>query len=335
MIKDAAIPPFVAGGQWLLTSASAKVDLTSRMRRALNAVGLRLYAADASPFSAAFGFADDSFLLPPLDEPGFMQAFIAACQERDVRVVLPSRDADVLYFARHERELLSSGIWPVVSPYETVATCCDKIRFYDHCQAAGLPVLPRITDLSACEYPCFARPRSGAGGAGARTVCCAEEMETVIQSPGLADVLIQPLCSLPEFSIDALFAPGGQLMQWVVRERIRVRAGESVVSRTVSLPALDSMMRKLAGALSFSGPVTVQVFHSDQEGPYLIEVNPRFGGASALGIEAGLQTPERLAALARGDMETFEQDRPLQIGLTMLRYNNDVFISPDEDSKQL
>ena len=115
-------------------------------------------------------------------------------------------------------------------------------------------------------------------------------------------------------------------MQWVVRERLRIRAGESVVSRTVAIPAFDTVIQTLAASLPFCGPVTIQAFYSKSQGVRLIEVNPRFGGASALGIEAGLDTPARLVALAQGDNERFLYNRSLRMGLTMLRYAADVFI---------
>lgn len=325
MTADLHVPSFVSEGNWLLTSAAAKVDLTLRMRTAVNHAGLSLYAADCSPWAVAFEFADGSVLLPPIEDPGFLKIFIAECQQRNIRIVLPTRDADALFFSQHASKLQSAGIWPLVSSHKTVATCCDKIRFDDHCRGAHLPVLPRITTLDQCEYPCFVRRRRGAGGRGARPVLCAEEMAAILQNAALCDLLIQPLCNHAEYSIDALAAPDGRLVQWVVRERIQLKAGESVISRTTSIPALNALVQQLAASIPFFGPITVQAFYSEEKGPFLIEANPRFGGASALGIEAGLQTPERLVALTRGNINRFEQCADIQSGLMMLRYSKDIF----------
>jgi carbamoyl-phosphate synthase large subunit len=81
---------------------------------------------------------------------------------------------------------------------------------------------------------------------------------------------------------------------------------------------------RLARALGLIGHNTIQCF-SGEGGVRFIEVNPRFGGAAALSIEAGADTPRWLIKLVKGE--------PLapRIGdftdaLMMLRYTEDVFV---------
>ena len=324
-MTDSVPPAFAAGGNWLLTSAAAKVDLTRRLRAALNAVGLRLFAADVSPLSAAFHFSDDQLLLPSIADPGFLSHLVAVCAERNIRVVLPTRDADLSFFAKHRDALCAAGIWPLVAKAETIEICRDKLRFHQHCLTHDLPVLPRIVEPTAAEYPCFVRPRFGSAGHGSGRIPNAQALRALYGDPPWPELLIQPLCTDPEYTLDALFDLDGRAVQWIARERIRIKAGESTVSRTVALPALDALVPTLANSLHLVGPVTIQVFHSETHGPRLIEINPRFGGAAALGIEAGLDSPQRLVALAQGDLASFRHLRPLRYGLTMLRYSQDLF----------
>lgn len=326
-----APPPFAARGNWLIPSAAAKVDLTRRMREALNAIGLRLHAADSSPLSAAFHFSDGHFLLPSIEEAHFMRCLKTACAERNIRVILPTRDADLLFFAKHRDELIASAIWPLVSDTHTLELCLDKIRFHAHCLANGLPVLPRLENPTDPDYPCFVRPRIGAAGEGSHSISNAQAMQAFHGPPPWPDLLIQPLCADPEYTVDALFDLEGHAVQWIARERLRIKAGESIAGRTVSIPALDAWMPALAQTLHLVGPVTLQAFHSEPNGARLIEVNPRFGGAAALGIEAGLDTPRRLVALAQGNMNSFRRPRPLRMGLTLLRYSQDVFVDENTD----
>ncbi len=318
-------PPFAAGGHWLLTSAAAKVDLTCRMRAALNAAGLRLVAADHSPHAAALRFGDDHVLLPALDSPDFLPRLLELCSRRNIRVILPTRDADLRYFAAHRDALCAAGIWPLVSEAPAIETCLDKIRFHDHCRRNSLPVLPRIEEPTAADFPCFVRPRSGAAGLGSGRLPNLDALRALHGEPPWPNLLLQPVCADKEYTVDALFGLDGEAIQWVSRERIQTKAGESTVSRTVSLPALDACLPALAASLRLAGPATLQAFHSEERGVHLIEVNPRFGGATALGIEAGLDTPRRLVALAQGDLNEFLRPRPLRIGLTLLRYSQDLF----------
>ncbi len=323
-----AFPPAsAAGGHWLITSAAAKVDLTRRMRAALNAASLKLFATDCSPLAAAFHFADGHFLSLPANDPEYTAHLIAACRERDIRVILPTRDGELAFFATHQATLSAAGIWVLVSPLDTITNCLDKILFHQQCQRAGIPVLPRLENPGPADYPCFVRPRSGAGGRGAGCVTDAAELCARHGPPPWPDLLIQPLCRDPEYTIDAIFSPCGRPVQWVTRQRILTRAGESVITRTVSLPAIDALMPAIGSTFRLFGPVTLQAFCDGKSGPHLIEINPRFGGASALGIEAGLDTPARLVALVQGDKASFLRSRPVQTGLTMLRYSADVFVA--------
>ena len=96
-MTSTAPPPVAAGGNWLMTSAAAKADLARRMRDALRPLRLRLLAADVSPLSAAFHYADASALLPPLGHPDHLPRLIDLCSRENVRVLLPTRDADLLF----------------------------------------------------------------------------------------------------------------------------------------------------------------------------------------------------------------------------------------------
>ena len=316
----------IAAGHWLLTSAGAKVDLTRRMRCALNATGCRLYVADSSLLSAAFAFADGHFLLPALEDECFIPELIAACIQRQINVLLPSRDAELLFFARHRAVFEASGIRPLVSALDSIELCRDKIRFHAHCLQNGVPVLPRIECPCAAGFPCFVRPRVGAASAGAGRIQSLAHMHALYGEPPWEDLLVQSCCRDDEFSIDALFGPDGEVVQWIARQRIRVKAGESVVSRTVRLPAFEPVINTLASSMRLFGPITLQAFFSPENGVHLIEINPRFGGACALGNEAGLEVPERLVAFVQGDMENFYRLRSLRYDLTLLRYSQDLFI---------
>lgn len=328
-LPDSAAPRVIDkdhAGNWLMTSAGAKVDLVQRMRRALNVAGCCLYAADCSPLSAAFAFADGHFLLPDMEDDGFVPQLIDACIKRGITVVLPTRDAELLFFARHRERLAAAGIHPMVSSLESIEICQDKIRFHAHCLQHGLPVLPRLETPCAGDFPCFVRPRVGAASAGAWVVETLACMQAIYGEPPWDNLLVQPCCKDQEFSIDALFGPDGEVVQWIARQRNRVRAGESVVSRTVELPAFAPVINSLADSMQLFGPVTLQAFCSPANGLHLIEVNPRFGGASALGNEAGLDVPERLVAFVQGDLETFYRPRPLRYDLTLLRFSQDIFV---------
>jgi carbamoyl-phosphate synthase large subunit len=144
----------------------------------------------------------------------------------------------------------------------------------------------------------------------------------------MADTLIiQEMVTDPEYSIDVLSSFEGEALQAVVRRRLVVRGGESSTAQVVDNPDLEALAIKLCNSLGLVGHSVVQAFWSELNGPRLIEVNPRFGGASTLSIRAGLDSPRRIVGMLRGDPAAY-LNGPIQVGLVMHRVAEDVFVEP-------
>lgn len=110
----------------------------------------------------------------------------------------------------------------------------------------------------------------------------------------------------------------------VPRERLLVIGGESQVTRTVDDHELATQSAALCEAIGLVGPATVQAFRTRGQ-VLFIEVNPRFGGASALSFQAGAPGPEWLVQECQGASLDCYMDG-YRSGLTMLRYGADLFV---------
>ncbi len=146
-------------------------------------------------------------------------------------------------------------------------------------------------------------------------------------APMASNLIIQEQVTDPEYSIDVLSSFEGGALQAVVRRRLVVRGGESSTTQVVHNPELEALAVKVADGLGLVGHSVVQAFWSERNGPRLIEVNPRFGGASTLSIRAGLDSPRRILGMLRGDPDAYKNG-PIQIGLTMHRVAEDIFVEP-------
>ena len=307
----------------LVSSASAKVLLV----QAFQSAGARVVAVDISNMSAAMHQADAAYLVPRLDAPRALDAYLALCAKEQVALLVPTRDGELAFFARHADAFAGAGTRVLVSSEAALQSCHEKRRFIDLCRRLGLPV-PRTyaAGESPDRWPVFVRPNRGAGGAGAARV---HDQRTLDAARGAhADgVIVQECVSAPEYSVDVLSDFDGHPLQAVARQRLHIRAGESTISRVERRAALESMSLRLCGALRIVGPAVVQAFDDDRDGPRFIEVNPRFGGASNLSIAAGLDSPARLLALLQGDASAREP-RPIRAHLSMLRFGQDLLVEP-------
>jgi carbamoyl-phosphate synthase large subunit len=314
----------------LITSASAKVLLVRAFQAAVRSRGGQVVACDAASDSAALFAADAAVLLPLAGDPGFRAAFLALCAERKIALVVPTRDGELPLLAELAPDLADQGTRVLVAPPATIARCQDKRIFNQFCKDNGYPIANIHYSDPPSGFPVFVRPATGAGGRGAAKIASLAAWDAMEASR--TELIVQDLVEAPEYTIDTLLDLNGRPLQAVARLRQAVRDGEAYKSRVEDLPDLADMALSLCARLGCIGHNVVQAFYRPETGPLLIEVNPRFGGASNLSICAGLDSPSRIIALLAG--ETPADPRPIHFGLTMLRYSDDMIIE-DAELKRL
>lgn len=282
----------------LVTSAGRKVWLVSALRESLRRrSGGLVVASDLDPLAAALQAADAAVVSPPLNDLRHLDHLLEVCSRHVVRLLVPTRDDELAWFADHAEPFNSAGVHLVVSARSSIDTCRDKIRFVEHCDLHGFPTPLRYLAREAVRCPAFARHRRGAGS---RAVRLLRDARDVAALENWDEWLVQERVDAPEFTIDFFADRAGRAISAVPRERLRVAGGESVVGRTVDAPRLIDASVALAGSLGLVGPATLQCFVVDGE-PTWIEVNARFGGGAALGFAAGARSTDWLVAEADGD----------------------------------
>ncbi len=305
--------------QILMLSANAKVPLLRAFQRA----GAVAHAADLSPERAAMVLADHQIVLPRSGHRAFAAALIDYCSSQSIDLVVPTRDGDLRPLADLADRLRARGTECLVPSVATIETCSDKRAFAQYCLDHGFPV-PRLYTPGQ-KGPFFVRPRFAAGGSDGLRVD--NDRDPAFRHD--EDFLAQTLVEAPEYSVDIVSDFSGQAWQAVARRRVLVAGGEAQISVVEEQAELVALALKLAQALGLAGHSVIQVFLHPEHGPLLIEVNPRFGGASTLSIEAGLASPERLLSHLRGD-EQAANPRDIKYGLTLLRYASDIYLMADE-----
>jgi len=218
------------------------------------------------------------------------------------------------------------GVYVMVSHKQVVRLCRDKYCFYRFLSENGFQTpksyLPSEMLWRSMVFPICVKSRRGSGGDG--FFVAADEREAVFFSNYVRNAFIQEYIQGAEFTADVYISRQKVVVSVVVRERIKIVAGESFKTRTVDAPDILEQTVKLVEVLGVEGHVTVQCMRRGKD-IYFLEVNPRFGGAAALGFEAGAPTPEFLLRELIGcpverRIDSFEK------GLVMLRYTADFFL---------
>jgi biotin carboxylase len=105
---------------------------------------------------------------------------------------------------------------------------------------------------------------------------------------------------------DALCSRGEVRAGFTKRRALTTGRGRGVTfeAELTAEPDLLDLAARLLGELRWHGPASVEFIRDQRDGtPWLLEVNPRFGGAMAAGIAAGVDLPVMACRLAlEGDV---------------------------------
>ena len=280
----------------LLTGVGKRYDIVSAFAQHATVV-----AADPNPLAPAQYAAHHRRAVPRIDDPGYVPALEALCDEFGVGAVVPLTDLD-LEVLGHARV---AGRLPAFVPDPEFARATfDKYEAHLLLERLGLPSPPTVLPGERVEsYPVMVKPRQGSGARSihrADDARAAEFFVDYVNEP----TMIQRAMDGPEFSIDCLSDLDGRCLNAIPRTMIESRGGESIKGTVVDDRELVELGRRVVDALRCRGPCTVQVFRDREIGIGITDVNTRFGGAFPAPIYAALPGrtyPELIVRMARGE----------------------------------
>lgn len=326
----------------LISSAGRRVELLRGFRRALASLGLdgKVVATDATWYSSAFHEADESVIVPRLDDPAFVPTLLEVCEKHAVDLIVPTIDTEMAAWVANRDRFAAIGTTVSLSGGDVVDIAADKQRTHDWLVASGFPTVAQATpeqvlaDPAAWSFPLVAKPRFGSAGIGVGIVGDADELAAAVRRPGLGEMVVQTLARGHEHTIDVLADRDGRCVCAVPRRRLEVRSGEVSKGVTVRSPRLQDLAARICATLPGAfGAISVQVFvDGDPDEPAaddavlaVIEINARYGGGFPLALEAGADFPRWQLEQLLGLPSTAEADG-WRDGLVMLRYDAAVFV---------
>ena len=284
----------------LISSVSRKAPLIRAVREGMESglVEGSVGGADADPSVPTRPMLDWFWDMGRLDAMSDDE-IVDGCLRRDVTIVIPTRDGELPRFAALRDRLREAGVFVAIGDAASVAACLDKVVTWQRCRDAGVPAIETATSIEGVEADrLVVKDRHGAGSRA--LLVDASRDEAAAFAAGLDEPIFQPFVEGDEFSIDAYVAADGAVVSSLVRRRSTVVAGESQVTESVDRPDIDDLARRALGALGVRGHAVVQVIDGPN-GPVLIEVNSRVGGASAAAFAGGVRSIEYMLEEARGE----------------------------------
>lgn len=313
----------------LLTSVGRRVELVRAFREAYQKYGYRghIVGTDIDWLAPALQFVDRPFLVPRCTAEDYIPVVAEICRGERIDLVLPLIDPDIPVLSAHRQRLESTGARLAVVTENGAQIAGDKWEAYRFFSSLGLGVpqswLPEMISAEQLTFPVFIKPRGGSAAENTFHVNHRDELPYLLNRIKLP--IVQELLPGPEITCDVLADLQGEPLAVVQRQRISVRGGEAIKSKTVQIPGLDEACWQVARKLPAIGPITVQCMMKGNQ-PCFIEINARLGGGLPLALAAGLDVPAALLAMAAGENPR-KYVQPHRVGVIMTRFDESIFLT--------
>jgi carbamoyl-phosphate synthase large subunit len=306
----------------LITSISNKTTLIKQLKNSVS-FDIKIFGGDSN-VNCVGKFFVEKFWKMPLIENLEIEELIKYCKKNKINYIIPTRDGDLIYFSKNKSILLKNKIFVMVSTLKTINFCLDKINFYKNAKKVGLPVIQTFKNIQEVKSKKYVvKERFGAGSSQLRLNL--KKQDAIIYAKLLRNPIFQPYILGEEFSIDAYVTKNGKVQGIIVRKRNLIVNGESKISQVVTNKKLEQVCHKMTKNFSFYGHIIIQVLVDSKNKIHLIECNSRFGGASSLSIECGLDSFNWFIKESLGQKLSKQLKKiPKK---TLIRYSKDMFIS--------
>lgn len=319
----------------LFCSVGRRGELIKNFRQSMSKDS-RIIATDNSRYAPAIYLADKAYLVPRIDEPGYIDVLLGICKKENINALTTFIDPEIELLAKNRARFTEIGV-EVLAPYEeTAGLCFDKYEMFKFLRDHAIPTVMTwgcMEDFDAAvaagevSLPVFVKPRTGSGSVGARKIESYTQLRCAMEEdPGL---IIQELMCCTDLDADVYIDTiSHKAVSAFSKKKIETRIGGA--SKTVSFkdPVLFDFIEKIASAFKFNGPVDMDFFYKDGV-YYLSEINPRFGGAYLHAYGAGVDFIKLIENNLNG-VENQPCFGDYEEGVVMMMYDSVVICKPDE-----
>lgn len=272
----------------------------------------RVIVTDCSEQAPALYAADKYYIVPRMEQEGYLDCILDICRKESIELVLPLQEEELLLTAKNKAYFQSAGVFPIVSDYEKVVLCKDKYALNNRLMEQGIPAVPSVSarDFLAQNTEMgemFVKPRYGAGSVNTSAVRSRKLLEALVGDTA-EELIVQPRLKGKEFGADVYVDFNShEVITVFCKQKLRMRAGETEKSLSVLEPAVEKLAADAVMALGLCGPLDVDILEQDGN-YYILEINPRFGGGYPHAYLCGVSFPEYLARNGRGETNTVNRN---------------------------
>jgi len=214
-------------------------------------------------------------------DPDLFSHLCGVIEEYNIDIVLPFVDPSIKICADLINYL--PNLFAPVSSSDVATIFFHKARADEWFHVNNIP-----RPVNQNRFPLIAKPVTGSASKGLIIIQSQDQLEQFQKIDNQADYLVQQFIKGEEFSVDCYVDKNGCEVSIVPRRRLEVTSGESTKTVTDNNLQVIALSRKIIDTGVFRGPITIQFIQDETTGiVYVMEINPRFGGAVLCSIAAG------------------------------------------------
>lgn len=310
----------------LILSCGTRSKIVQYFKEELKGIG-SVIATDCSALAPALYEADEYFIVPTVEEEGYLEEILSICKQKNIKAILSLIDPELSLLAAHKQDFLNIGTMPIISDPETIELCFDKYKMFNFLTHKKIRTIKSYIDKEQfysdvengfIDYPVFVKPVKGSASININKVTSREEVELLFKE--FDDLLIQEFMDGVEYGADVYIDMiSSEPVAIFIKEKIKMKAGETDKAVSVKDDQLFELIKDFLRKSQYKGIIDIDIFKVN--GKYFIsEVNPRFGGGYPLAHECGINVPRMIINNIEGEQNACVI-RNYNEGTYMLKYN--------------
>lgn len=310
----------------LILSAGTRNKIVQYFKKALNGNGI-VIATDCSEYAPAIYEADKFYLLPRIDEPGYIEKVIEICKNEKIDTLFSLIDPELSLIAKYIKDFEAIGVKPIISDYDKVELCFDKYEMYKFLKTNNFKTARSYIskdefyndlDNGKISFPIFVKPVRGSASLNISKIYNKEELDVIWENS--CNLMIQEYLDGQEYGVDSYIdLISKEPVAMFVKKKIKMRAGETDKAVSVKDESLFELMKRFIKQIGLVGIIDIDIFKINGE-YYISEVNPRFGGGYPHAYEAGVNVPQMIVNNINGQTN-ISQIGEYDDNIYMMKYN--------------
>ncbi|MCI1134690.1 ATP-grasp domain-containing protein [Enterococcus gallinarum] len=312
----------------LILSCGTRNKIVQYFKKELEPVGGKIYGADASKLAPALYECDDFFIVPEFTSSNYIDSIMEICKKKNISFLLSLIDTELTIIAENKELFEFNGIKVIGPNFGMAQKCLNKKDMYQYFNEIGIPTQKSYFSIDSFQndyknriisFPVFVKPVLGSASIGISKVNTFDNLLNLFDNSNV-DLMIQENMDGAEYGVDCYIdLTTGDLVDLFIKEKIKMRAGETDKSVSVVNEEISDLVKKfVCQSQGFFSSIDIDIF--EKNGNYYIsEINPRFGGGYPHAYECGVNFMSYIIKNIDGNLQ--EQHSSYKSGIYMMKYN--------------